>query len=215
MYLEATRDLLAEENRLLSMDFDLERGVQPATDGVVLPGTGIAARWMVLCQGYRSLANHWFDRLPLHPARGDILTIYSPSLKLDHVLHCDSWIVPLGEHRFLTGATYDRHALKTTETDAAASRYRRELSQRWEGATGQKIDGHGARILRHGIAVRPASYDRHPLLGAHPQFPTVLCLNGLGSKGSLMAPRLASHLLRFMLDKEGIETSLYWMRNRR
>jgi glycine/D-amino acid oxidase-like deaminating enzyme len=211
-YLDATRRVLQSEELFVSAYLDIDRDLQPSSDQVVVASLGLTARWAVLCQGNLARTNGWFSDLPLHPARGDILMIRSRSVQLDRVLHHQGWIVPLGEKRFLLGATYDRHALSTDGHDDAARRWREELCMRWTAMTGEKFEPDGAEILEHRIAVRPASYDRHPLIGAHPRSPNIWCLNGLGSKGSLMAPLLAMKLIDAMTDGRAIDPSLLWDR---
>jgi len=211
-YLDATRGVLQSEDSFVSAYLDVNRDLQLSSDRVVVPSLGLTARWAVLCQGHSVRTNRWFSDLPLHPARGDILMIRSRSVQLDLVLHHQGWIVPLGGDRFLIGATYDRHALNTDVHDDAARGWREELCLRWTAITGEKFEPNGAEILEHRIAVRPASYDRHPLIGFHPQHPNLGCLNGLGSKGSLMAPLLAMKLIDAMIDGEAIDKSLLWTR---
>lgn len=207
-YLDATRRVLEVEDMLVSIDLDVDRDLHPQTDRIEIPRLGLASRWAVLCQGFLARTNRWFSGLPLHPARGDILLIRSPGLQLDHVLHHKGWIVPLPGEQYLMGATYDRHALTMDGDDDAATRWRADLCQRWTAMTGQEFNTRDAEILGHRIAIRPATYDRHPLIGAHSRCPHLWCLNGLGSKGSLMAPRLASHLMDSMLGGHPIDASL-------
>ena len=69
--------------------------------------------------------------------------------------------------------------------------FRAELIQRWESLAHGTFQAGYHSVLEQRSAVRPASYDRHPLLGQHDVHANAFCLNGLGSKGTLMAPRLA------------------------
>lgn len=211
-YLDATRGVLQYEDLYISAYLDLDRDLQPSLDQVVVPSLGLTARWVVLCQGNLARTNGWFSQLPLHPARGDILVIRSRSVQLDRIVHHQGWIVPLEGKRFLLGATYDRHALSTDGHDDAARGWREELCLRWTAMTGEKFEPEGAEILEHRIAVRPASYDRHPLIGVHSQWSNIGCINGLGSKGSLMAPLLARKLIEAMIDGRAIDPSLLWTR---
>ena len=211
-YLDATRQMLERDGMLVSMDLDVDGALCPFERRIEIPSFGLTARWVVLCQGMRARSNRWFASLPLHPARGDILRIRSRRFHLKTVLHHEGWVVPLGEDQFLFGATYDRQALQTSLVDPVAARWRETLERRWERMTGEAIGTPGAETLEHRIAVRPASYDRHPLIGQHPEHPQLFCLNGLGSKGSLMAPWVASHLLDAMLGREPVESCLRWDR---
>jgi glycine/D-amino acid oxidase-like deaminating enzyme len=212
VYLHATRTLMQRDGCLLTMDLDVDRDLDPHVTEVAIPSLGMSSRWVVLCQGYRARTNRWFADLPLHPARGDILHVRSHSWVLDHVLHHDGWIVPLTRQEYLLGASYDRQSLDTSGLDAATKRWREELSHRWTTVTGEGFGSGGAEVLEQRIAIRPASYDRHPLIGPHPRWSRVWCLNGLGSKGSLMAPWLARHLLNAMTGDGSLDSSVLWSR---
>lgn len=160
----------------------------------------LAGKWIAFCQGIAARENRFFADLPLHPARGDILLVKSPGVACDRVIHHDAWAVPLGEQRYLVGATYDRVSLQepAEASDEKGSRFRNELMQRWESLTEGTFQGGQHTVLEQRWAVRPASYDRHPLIGPHDTHANAFCLNGLGSKGTLMAPRLAEMALDAM-----------------
>ena len=160
----------------------------------------LAGKWIAFCQGIAARENRFFADLPLHPARGDILLVKSPGVACNRVIHHDAWAIPMGEQRFLVGATYDRVSLQdpAEPSDEKNSQFRDELMQRWESLTEGSFQGGQHTVLEQRWAVRPASYDRHPLIGPHDEHANAFCLNGLGSKGTLMAPRLAEMALDAM-----------------
>jgi len=116
---------------------------------------------------------------------------------------------------FLVGATYDRFTLDdVVDSRPSVLQARSELLQRWKRVLDYQTKPSNPshyEVVEHRAAVRPASYDRKPLVGRHPIFENVYCLNGLGSKGALMAPRLAMHLLEAM-DGTAIDPRLMWSR---
>ena len=72
------------------------------------------------------------------------------------------------------------------------------------------LDREGAESLRtaqleaHQAGLRPASPDRRPTVGPWPGQPRgVLMLNGLGTRGVLVGPAMATHLVNWWLD--GVE----------
>ncbi len=229
-----TQDYLSESQRFFERlgafhvrDLDCDREIQlgPPEDPypVAIPSMGLVAKKMVLCQGVAANENRLFSDLPLHPARGDILVVESRQVHLQQVVHHQAWAVPIGQHRFLVGATYDRAPfLKSNPDNAYASSdsqnaskaigFRRELETRWESIVKGTFAEGSHTVLEQRWGVRPASYDRHPLIGAHDVYSSVYCMNGLGSKGTLMAPRLAELLLDAMQGAT-IEPSL--LRSRR
>ena len=112
------------------------------------------------------------------------------------------------------GATYDRLALEgvAEQSFERANRFRDELMRRWESLSEGSFLGGQHVVQEQRWAIRPASYDRHPLIGQHDSIKNVFCLNGLGSKGTLMAPRLAEILID-ALDGSVIDPTL--LRSRR
>ena len=58
-------------------------------------------------------------------------------------------------------------------------------------------------VLSHEAAVRPTVSDRRPLVGQHPSHKNLYLLNGLGSRGVLIAPYAAKQLVDFIeIQKE-------------
>lgn len=237
-YLDATAKHFQSEGRWFPLQLDCDTDLELTPNLVRVPKLRLQGRRMVLCQGIAARANSWFADLPLHPARGDILEL-STDASIPAVVHHEAWLVPVNttnetnddarSRRILIGATYDRQCLDTSIDHAIARSFRNELLERWNGMLSEAnpsvgIDdpsyreasmGRGrdkVNVLSHLAAVRPASYDRHPLIGQHPTEPSMYCLNGLGSKGSLMAPQLANLLLDCMLENKTIEPSLQWHR---
>ncbi|MFN7730318.1 MAG: NAD(P)/FAD-dependent oxidoreductase [Pirellula sp.] len=219
-YLDATAAFLQSRGRYWPIAWDAESDLQLGAETISIPSLQLRCNSLFLCQGFDARANRWFSELPLHPARGDILRLQSQLLLPDKVIHADAWTVPLSSSEILLGATYDREHLNTDVSHAVAHRWRQTLLARWQEMTGETIEetdptsASEACVLQHRAAVRPASYDRHPLIGRHPQHPNLLCLNGLGSKGSLMAPLLAAHLLDAALHHGTIDRQLDWQRRR-
>ncbi len=163
---------------------------------------------VVLCQGFASRTNSLFRDLPLHPARGDILTVDASELPaIDNVVHGESWIVPTADRCYRTGATYDRHTLDGMVDDRSEVEQAKNLLVSRFAAT-LKVPPGRVTINRHRAAVRPATYDRHPLAGRHPVHPNVFALNGLGSKGTLMAPLIAYLLCDCMAGINSIDSRL-------
>ena len=55
-------------------------------------------------------------------------------------------------------------------------------------------------LTAHHAAVRPIVHGRKPVLGRHPDHPSLAVFNGLGSKGALHAPWCAAQLAGHLLD---------------
>ena len=175
----------------------------------------LAGKRIVFCQGIAARENRYFRDLPLHPARGDILLVQSQDVRCKQVIHHDAWAVPVGDQRFLVGATYDRIAMNEPieSSDEKTNRFRDELMRRWESMTTGTFRSGQHVVVEQRWAVRPASYDRHPLMGPHDVYRNAFCLNGLGSKGTLMAPRLAEMAIDSM-EGSALDPALNWSRRK-
>lgn len=214
-YIQSSHDFFLRHNAMQIMNLDLEAEFDDRSDGIVLRTLGCKSAWVVLSQGVAARENVFFNRLPLHPARGDVLQIESKSFRIEHVVHGQGWLVPTEAGRFLVGATYDRHELTSdcSHQNPNATNARVELMQRWETLVQGSFDSEEHLVLDQRAAVRPASYDRHPLIGQHETIDRMYCMNGLGSKGSLMAPGLANTILD-ATDGGGIPKHLEWKRRK-
>lgn len=218
-YLDVSRRYYEQLGVFFEHDLQCEREIVFARGNaeflVEIPALGLAGKKVMFCQGIAARENRFFNELPLHPARGDILTIESPQVHCDRVFHHDAWAVPIARHRFLVGATYDRSPFQASELvcEDKSNRFRTELMSRWESMVEGKFVSGEHTVLEQRWAVRPASYDRHPLIGPNDSTPNVFCLNGLGSKGTLMAPRLAEMLIEAM-EGTAIDPSLLWSRRK-
>ena len=49
-------------------------------------------------------------------------------------------------------------------------------------------------VIEHYAGVRPTVKDRRPLVGTHPLHNTIHVLNGLGTRGVMLAPAMATSL---------------------
>jgi FAD dependent oxidoreductase. len=58
----------------------------------------------------------------------------------------------------------------------------------------QSVLKHPFTVLDHVAAIRPATVERRPFAGWHPQHPQVGILNGTGTKGVTLAPYFAQQL---------------------
>lgn len=217
-YLQATQDYLQSHRALFLHQLNLPSDLQPSESGFLIPGLKLEAKYVCLALGTSALHQNCFPALDLHPARGDILKIIPPPTSclatIDSVIHKDAWLVPLANGTALLGATYDRHTADTDPASPIGIKAKEQLIERlatWFPPTARS-PYKPPDIIDHRAAIRPASYDRHPLIGPHPNHPNLICLNGLGSKGSLLAPKLASTLWDWLESKSPIPKSLLWNR---
>lgn len=159
------------------------RGADVSWDGGSVRVCDDTAPLLVRCEGPFARAEG------LSLVRGDMLTVRIPGLRLKSVAHRGIFLIPLGEDRYRVGSTFEWNDVWTGPTAEA----RRWLLDQVERMTGRK-----AEVEEHDAGVRPTSRDRRPILGR--TAPQEALLNGLGSRGMLLAPWCAQHLAAHLLD---------------
>lgn len=145
----------------------------------------IEARHVVFAEGFGLHANPFFQDLPLEGTKGELLLIRAPQLGLDALLNTNLFVLPVGDDLFKVGATYNWTDKTAIPTQAA----REELIARLKEVVDCDFE-----VLDQKAGVRPTVKDRKPLLGTHPDMKSLHVLNGLGTRGVMLAPLMAETL---------------------
>ena len=177
---------LARINSFVQKQFDYD-ALKITNEGVVYKQW--SARHIVFAEGVGVKHNPWFASLPVVPNKGEWLEDSCMGLQLLQIIKGSVFIVPLGNDRYRVGATYAR----TFESLAPTAENKAWLMDQFKKYTDLPFE-----VLFHGAGLRPTVPDRRPFVGIHPQFPSLSCINGLGSRGVLWAPYLASLLVKHL-----------------
>lgn len=145
----------------------------------------IQAKQIVFAEGFSMLNNPFFNYLPLDGTKGELLYVKIPNLKLKSIVKSSIFIIPVGNDIYKVGATYNWQ----DKTDDLTNDAKNELLEGLE-----KLIDCEYEIIDHVAGVRPTVKDRRPLVGEHYQHKNVYVLNGLGTRGVLLAPYLADKL---------------------
>jgi glycine oxidase len=160
----------------------------------------LIAKNIVFCEGYLVKNNPLFNWIPLKPAKGEVLTITAPELKLkDQILNKNGFLMDLENDKFKVGATYEWQDLTEETTKKGLTELTDKLSQ---------LINCNFTIATHEAGVRPSSVDRRPIIGLHPKYNNLYIFNGLGTKGVMLAPYFAKKFVNFYLQKEDLPTDV-------
>ncbi|WP_340199927.1 NAD(P)/FAD-dependent oxidoreductase [Ascidiimonas sp. W6] len=155
----------------------------------------IKAKHIVFADGFGMKSNPYFNYLPLNGTKGQLVTIEAPDLQLDFVLKSSVFIIPQGNHLYRIGATYEWEDKTNTTTVEA----REELLTKLE--TFMKCS---YEVVHQEAGIRPTVTDRRPLVGRHPIHKHLFLLNGMGSRGVMIAPYIAIELFNFIESKTSL-----------
>jgi glycine oxidase len=153
---------------------------------------------IIFCEGSQNYLNPWFGYLPVEHTKGEVLTIKAKGIDEKESLNRKCFLLPIGNNIFRLGATYSWHTNNLIPTEEGKS----ELLEKVKLLTKENIT-----ILEHKVGIRPTSPDRRPIVGRHHTYKSLSIFNGLGTKGYLIAPKLAQEFSLFLdqeseLDKE-------------
>lgn len=189
-YLQASIDWFSEHGQWHQLDLDLPGGLEVFPDRVVVPQLELSADRVIFCQG--AVNNPWFEGVPNNASRGDIINVQIDNYQMNDVVHHTIWLAPEADGSFTAGSTYDWKFLKNKPVASG----RREILK----AMNRFIEG-PVRVRQHVAAVRPTMKDYRPVVGRHPKEDRLWIMNGLGSRGTLTAPRLARLLVETITEE--------------
>lgn len=184
-FLEGNRTYFASKEVLLEETFD-HAFLDPQT-GVY---KGEAYDFILFAEGKDGKYNPLFSHLPLQQTKGELLTIQSDTIYGEESLNRKCFLLPLGNGRFKVGSTYVWDTDNTEPTEEGAQTIAENL---------RSITSESYEIVEHRAGVRPTVPDRRPLIGKHPEFSKMVFVNGLGTKGYMIAPLIAHELVNHLL----------------
>lgn len=185
--------------RTIESDIDPQRDLTIRSDSVSLPIFDLEASVVAFCQGYAGRGHPLFPWITFNPTRGDILSLEMPGFTEDRIIHSGGWLVRMPDGSYRAGSTYDRECLEPIPDAADRAEVERIV---------QNITGQPYTVVDHRTAVRPTIRESRPVLGIHPYQPRLAYFNGLGSKGSLIAPYYAGQLARAILGTGSVDADV-------
>lgn len=159
----------------------------------------IISKRIVFCEGFGVKQNPYFKELPLKEAKGETLTIHAPDLDVDFLIKSTLFVLPLGEDMYKVGATFNWK----DKTSVPSQEGRKELIDKLK-----KVIQTPYTIIDHSAGIRPTVKDRRPLVGIHPKHPQLAILNGLGTRGVMIAPSMAKELYGLLEEGIGLDPEI-------
>lgn len=187
-FLSATRNYFADLNLLASEKFSFD---DVTISGSSVTWKNIKADKIIFCEGFLAANNPYFQNLPYQFSKGQIITITCKELSQTHIINQGIFILPLGQHTFKVGSTYEWSTLDNVPTPLAKSELITKL---------KKIISAPFQIVTHQAAIRPTVKNRRPFIGLHPVHNTVGIFNGFGTKAVMLAPYFAKQFAEYLID---------------
>lgn len=145
---------------------------------------------IVFCEGYLAKDNPFFDKLHMQPAKGEVLLIKIPEAGFKKMYKDKVFFVHQYDDIYWVGSGYEWNFLSEQPTKEAREVLIEEIN---------RVLKIPYEIIDQKAAVRPATANRRPLLRVHSEHPGMYLFNGLGTKGSSLAPFFARQFARYIV----------------
>ena len=190
------REYLQKEANIIFEKFEYDQ-LQLSNEFVFYKN--IEASRVVFCEGYGIKQNPFFNHLPLNEAKGELITIHAPELEIDFLLKSAVFVLPLGNHIYKVGATFNWK----DKTSNPSEEGKEELVEKLK-----KVISVPYTIINQTAGMRPTVKDRRPLVGVHTENKQLVVLNGLGTRGVMIAPTVAKNLFNHLENNETLDEEI-------
>ena len=153
---------------------------------------GIESNKIIFSEGFGVRQNPFFNYLPIDGTKGELIIINAPKLNSEVIIKSSVFIIPIGNNNYLVGSTYAWDDFNNDPTINAKNKLLNKLD---------KLVLCPYKVVYQRAGIRPTVVDRRPLVGQHKSHENLYILNGLGSRGVLIAPTVANALINFIEDK--------------
>ncbi|MFN5183841.1 MAG: NAD(P)/FAD-dependent oxidoreductase [Bacteroidota bacterium] len=187
-FLEATKKQLVNKDKYFQMKFDASKILKEK--GWFRVGDFLCEK-IIFCEGWLSVENPFFSHVKFKPAKGEILIFESDELQEDFIVSKGVFILPIGNRKFVCGATYEWTRLDNFITKEGQSFLEEKLAS---------LINCSFKVVERKAGVRPSVIDRRPVIGEHPTEKGLYIFNGFGTKAVMLAPHFAEIFLEFIYN---------------
>ncbi|PQB08845.1 FAD-dependent oxidoreductase [Polaribacter filamentus] len=154
---------------------------------------------IVFCEGFGMTKNLFFNYLPLNEVKGELIIIHAPQLEIDFLIKSTLFVLPLGDHLYKVGATFNWSDKTSNPSEEGKSELVEKL---------KKVLNVPYKIIEQTAGIRPTVRDRRPLVGMHPAYNRLAILNGLGTRGVMIAPTVAKQLFNNLENDKKLDSEI-------
>ncbi|MBK9254155.1 MAG: FAD-binding oxidoreductase [Saprospiraceae bacterium] len=154
---------------------------------------------VIFCEGYKGEQNPFFPSERFAPSKGEALIVRIPGADFEKMIKDKVFIVRLYDDIYWVGSGYEWRA----ENDTPTEKIRKELITHLNEMLLLEYE-----IIDHRAAIRPSTKNRRPFISEHPVHKGMYFFNGMGTKGTSMAPFFAMNLIAHIEDGEALDDCL-------
>ena len=147
---------------------------------------------VIYCEGEKARYNSLWSWLPFVAAKGEALHLKFDKNFTEKIIKNNVSVIPLSDGTYWVGSNYEWNPKDSEPSIPVRENFLQELHQFLVA---------DYQIVAHRAAIRPTTKDRRPILGFHPENSNLAIFNGLGTKGTSLAPYWAKHFVQVLLGK--------------
>ncbi|WP_455170143.1 NAD(P)/FAD-dependent oxidoreductase [Aegicerativicinus sediminis] len=163
----------------------------------------LSAKNILFAEGHGVIHNPFFNPDIVNGTKGELLVINAPRLKLHSIIKSSVFIIPLGNDDYLVGSTYNWD----DKTWQPTTKAKEEIVSKLDEFLVCEY-----KIIDHYAGIRPTTKDRRPIIGEHPDKQNMYIINGLGTRGVLIAPYVAQTLFGSIFNGINLDYELSYNR---
>ncbi|MEN8247367.1 MAG: FAD-dependent oxidoreductase [Bacteroidota bacterium] len=184
------RNFLREKEIFVEEEF-LTENINYESDSIVY--NEYSAKKVILCTGPAGFGNKLLNDIRFQPLKGEALRLkieYNTNIMINR----NGFVLPR-DGMYVAGATYNRHSTTWEPSEEGKQEVMAKID---------KLLNTGYEIIDQIAGLRPTTHDRRPVVGFLPDQPQIGVFNGLGSKGSTLAPFFANQFANHMVNGSDI-----------
>lgn len=153
---------------------------------------------LIFCNGIKSQESTLFNWMPLKPAKGEILH-GDMNKKIETIYNRGVFMLPKHDCTVRIGSNYQNHFDNLETTTKAKNEILDKLN---------KLTSEPVKITSAIAGIRPATKDRRPIIGKHPNYRHIYMFNGFGSKGVSLIPYFSEDLVSHLMTNSDLHTDV-------
>lgn len=135
------------------------------------------------------------------PNKGESLVVKMTEWNIKEIIKEEVFIIPLGDKdMYWVGSFYDPWPENKLSTNEGRERILQCIKKVYPGPI---------EVMKHMVGVRPTVNDRRPFIGPFPNRPGQFILNGMGTKGTSLAPYWAEQLMLHILNRTPLSDEVW------
>lgn len=157
----------------------------------------ITAQKIIFCNGISTFEYKYWENLPYVYNKGQALIADIPGLPSNNIYKYGALaVVPWYDGLWWVGSSYENEFETTDPTPVFREGMTKELNT---------VLNMPFTVIDHVASLRPATLERRPFVGLHPQYKSIGIFNGMGTKGCSLAPYFAKQFAGHLVNDQPID----------